>query len=49
MLWVAVLVLLCIWVVGVATSHTMSGYINVLYVLAFLLTLIRIVLNRRVV
>jgi Family of unknown function (DUF5670) len=49
MLWIAVLVLLFVWVVGVATSHTLSGYINVLYVLASILALIGVVLKRRVV
>lgn len=49
MLWIPVVLLLFLWVMGVATSHTMMGYINLLYIAAFLLAIVRIFLKRRVV
>jgi hypothetical protein len=49
MLWIAVVFLLFFWVVGVASSHTFAGYINILYALACVLAIVGIVLKRRVV
>jgi hypothetical protein len=49
MLWIALVLLLFVWVVGVSTSHTLSGYINILYAAAFILALIRIFMKRHVV
>ena len=49
MLWTMVIVLLFLWVLGVATSHTMSGFIHVLYALAMLAAVARIILKRGVI
>ena len=48
MLWVVVIVLLFFWVLGVVTSHTMSGYLHVLYVLAIGAALARVIVKRHV-
>lgn len=49
MLWTMVIVLLFLWVLGVATSHTASGFIHILYVLAMVAAVVRIILKRGVV
>jgi len=49
MIWFAVVALLFVWAVGVTTSHTLSGYFNVLYAAAFVLALIGIFMKRHVV
>ena len=49
MLWMMVIVLLSLWVLGLATSHTMSGYIHVLYAVAMVAAVARIVSKRGVV
>ena len=48
MLWFLVIVLMFVWVLGVATGHTMAGYIHVLYVLAMLVAIARVVMKRHV-
>ena len=49
MLWTMVIVLLFLWVLGVATSHTMSGFIHILYALAMVAAIVRIIHKRGVV
>ena len=48
-LWTIVIVLLLFWVLGMATSNTMSGYIHVFYALAILAAVFRIITKRGVV
>lgn len=48
MLWIVAFVLTFFWVLGVATSYTMSGYIHVLYVLAMIAGLVRVISRRGV-
>jgi hypothetical protein len=47
MLWVAALVLVALWVVGVATSHTMGGFIYGLLILAIAAVVVRLVRGER--
>ena len=49
MLWAMVIVLLALWVLGRSTSHTASGYIHILYALAIITAVDRIISKRRVV
>ena len=49
MLWVLVIVLLALWVLGLLTSHTASGYIHILYALALIAAVVRIISRRGVV
>ena len=48
MLRFVVIGLIFVWVLGVATGHSMAGYIHVLYVLAMLVALARILMKRHV-
>jgi hypothetical protein len=48
MLWLVVFVLMFVWVLGVATSNTISGFIHVLYVLAMVAALVQVISKRGV-
>jgi Family of unknown function (DUF5670) len=47
MLWTIALVLLVLWLLGVVTAYTMSGFIHVLLVVAIVMVLIRVIQGRR--
>ena len=49
MLQTLVIVLLLLWVLGLATSYTMGGLIHVLLVIAIVMVLLRVIQGRRVV
>jgi hypothetical protein len=47
MLWTIAVVLLVLWVLGIATAYTLSGFIHILLVLAVVTVLIRVIQGRR--
>jgi hypothetical protein len=47
MLWTIFVVLLALWLLGMVTSYTMSGFIHILLVLALVVLLIRIIQGSR--
>ncbi len=47
MLWTLFVILLVLWLLGVATAHTLGGFIHVLLVLAVAMALIRLIQGRR--
>jgi len=49
MLWTLVVILMVMWLLGMATSYTMSGLIHVLLVIALIVVLVRVIQGRRVV
>lgn len=49
MLWTVAVVLAILWVLGLATSYTMGGFIHILLVLAVVSILIRVIQGRRAV
>lgn len=49
MLWTIVLILLVLWVLGLATSFTAGGLIHVLLVIAIVVVVIQLLQGRRVV
>lgn len=49
MLWTIALILLVLWVLGLASSYTMGGLIHVLVVIAVIVVLVRVIQGRRVV
>ena len=49
MLWTIFVILLVLWLLGMATSYTVGGFIHVLLVLAVIVLLIRVIQGRRVV
>lgn len=48
MLETIVVVLLLLWVLGLATSYTMGGLVHVLLVIAIVVVLVRVIQGRRV-
>jgi len=47
MLWTIFVVLFVMWLLGVATSYTLGGFIHILLILAIASVLIRIIQGRR--
>jgi hypothetical protein len=46
MLWTIFVILFVMWLLGVATSYTLGGFIHILLVLAIAAVLIRIIQGR---
>jgi hypothetical protein len=49
LLWVLAVIFAVLWVLGLATTYTMGGFIHVLLVLAIIAVLVRVIAGRRVV
>jgi len=49
MLWTFAVILLALWLLGLVTSYTMSGFIHILLVIAIVMVLVRLIQGRRVV
>jgi uncharacterized membrane protein YtjA (UPF0391 family) len=49
MLWTLAVILLVLWLLGLVTSYTMSGFIHILLVIAIVMVLVRLIQGRRVV
>lgn len=47
MLWTIFVILLVLWLLGMVTSYTISGFIHILLVLALVVLLINIIQGRR--
>ena len=47
MLWTIFIVLLVLWLVGMVSSYTLSGFIHLLLVVALVILLINIISGRR--
>ena len=48
MLWTIFVVLMILWLLGMVTSYTMSGFIHLLLLLALVVVVIRLLSGRRV-
>jgi hypothetical protein len=46
MLYTIAVILLALWLIGVVTSYTMSGFIHILLVIAVISVLIRLIQGR---
>jgi len=49
MLYTIAVVLLILWILGLATSYTLGGFIHILIVIAVVVVLMRIITGRKVV
>ncbi len=47
MLWTIVVILFVLWLLGLATSYTLGGFIHLLLVLAVVVVLVRVLQGRR--
>jgi hypothetical protein len=48
MLWTIAVILVILWALGLVSSYTLGGFVNLLLVLAIIVILIRIIQGRRV-
>jgi len=48
MLWTIAVILLVLWLLGMLTSYTLSGFIHILLVVAVIAVLVRVIQGRRV-
>ena len=46
MLWTILVILLVMWLLGMATSYTLGGFLHILLVLAIATVLIRVIQGR---
>lgn len=49
MLWTIAVILLVLWLLGIVSSYTVSGYIHILLVLAIIAVVIRLIQGRSAV
>lgn len=49
MLWTIFVILLVLWLLGLATSYTLGGFIHILLVLAVISLVIQLIQGRRTV
>jgi hypothetical protein len=49
MLYTLAVVLIILWLLGVVSSYTMSGFVHVLLVVALIMVLLRLISGRRIV
>jgi asparagine N-glycosylation enzyme membrane subunit Stt3 len=48
MLWTIFVILLVLWLLGIASAYTLGGFIHILLVLAVVTLLIRVIQGRRI-
>ncbi len=49
MLWTIFVILLILWILGLATSYTLGGFIHILLIAAVVILVIRLIQGRSVV
>ena len=47
MLWTIAVILIVLWVLGLATAYTMGGFIHLLLVLAVIAIIVQVIQGRR--
>ncbi len=47
MLWTIAVIVLLMWLLGMITSYTLSGFIHILLVVALVVVLVRVIQGRR--
>ncbi len=47
MIWTILVVLLALWLLGLATAYTLGGFIHILLVVAIVMVLIHLIQGRR--
>ena len=46
MLWTIAVVLIVLWLLGIVSSYTIGGFINILLVVAIIMILVRVIRGR---
>jgi hypothetical protein len=47
MLWTIFVILVVLWLLGLISGHTIGGFIHILFVIAIVVVLIRVIQGRR--
>jgi hypothetical protein len=47
MLWAAVVILILLWLLGLATAYTLGGFVHILLVVALAILLIQVTMGHR--
>ena len=47
MLWTLAVILVLLWLLGMITSYTLSGFIHILLLVALIVVLVRVIQGRR--
>jgi hypothetical protein len=47
MLWAIAVILVAMWLLGMITSYTVSGFVHILLVVAIIVVLVRVIQGRR--
>jgi hypothetical protein len=47
MLWTIAVILIVLWVLGLASAYTLGGFIHVLLVLAIIIVIVQVIQGRR--
>lgn len=47
MLWTIAVILIILWLLGMVTAYTLSGFIHLLLVIAIIAVLVRVIQGRR--
>ena len=48
MIWTICVILIVLWLLGMATAYTMGGLIHILLVIAIIVVLVRVIQGRKV-
>ena len=49
MLWTIAVILVVLWLLGMVTAYTLSGFIHILLVVALIVVLVRLIQGRRLI
>lgn len=47
MLWTLAVILIILWLLGMITSYTLSGFVHILLVIALIVVLVRVIQGRK--
>lgn len=48
MIWTIAIILIILWLLGIATSYTLGGFIHILLVIAVIVILVRLIRGQKV-
>ncbi|MDO8617467.1 MAG: lmo0937 family membrane protein [Candidatus Uhrbacteria bacterium] len=49
MLWTIATILIILWILGLVTSFTLGGFIHILFVIAIIVVLVRVIRGEKII
>lgn len=49
MLWTIAIILIVLWLLGLVTSYTLGGFIHVLFIIAVIVVLVRLIKGEKII